>query len=404
MKRLLTARRARRGLALVIVVAAVFGVFRIVEDGQQTTVTAYFSSAEGLYPGDDVRVLGVRVGKIESVTPVEQGVEVKLTVEDGQDVPADARAAIVSPSLVSGRFVQLSPVYTGGDTLSDGDEISLDRTAVPVTFDDVKQQLTDLSTALGPRDGQQRGTLARAIESIDSSLQDGNSTELRRTITELRSAAAALSDPRSDLFATIANLDTFTRNLVVNDGAVRGFTSELDQVGAVLAENRRSLTTVVRDLALTLQTTRRFLQANGPKIGTAAKELNALTAAVADRSNELAGVLHIGPNALVNLGNIVEDQALVGRATLSGLDNTAQLLCGAVLGAGGTAEQCRDSLQPLLELLGLGDLGLGSIPLPNLPLGPAAGDEPVVPSLPGVDGDVLNNLGNLLSGSLGGAR
>ena len=76
-----------------------------------------------------------------------------------------------------------------------------------------------------------------------------------------------------------------------------------------------------------------------------------------------------------------------------------------VLGAGGTAEQCRDSLQPLLELLGVGDLGLGSTPLPNLPLGPSAGvpATPPLPDLPDVDGNLLNNLGNLLSGSLGGA-
>lgn len=407
MKRLLTERLIKRGLALAVAALVVFGVFRIVDDGRQTTITAYFPSAEGLYPGDDVRVLGVRVGEIQSVTPVDEGVKVELSVGDGQDVPADARAAIVSPSLVSGRFVQLTPAYTGGDRMTDGDEIGLERTAVPVTFDDVKQQVTDLSTALGPREGQASGALARAIVSIDAGLRDGNSAELRRSITELRSAAAALSDPRSDLFDTVENLDTFTRNLVVNDGAVRGFTSELDEVGLVLSQNRKDLTAVVRDLARTLQTTQTFLRANGPKIGTAAEELNLLTAAVADRSNDLAGVLQLGPNALVNLGNIVEDQALTGRATLSGLDNVAQLVCGAVLGAGGTADQCRNSLQPLLDLLGLGgDLGLGTIPLPNLPLGPPV-DLPGNPELPGVPslgelgGGLLDNLGNLLSGSLG---
>lgn len=404
MKRLLSARRLRRLVILAAVVLVALGTFRVVRDTQETTVTAYFTSAEGLYPGDDVRVLGVRVGKIESVEPVDQGVEVVLLVEDGQEIPADARAAIVSPSLVSGRFVQLSPVYTGGDRMKDGAEIGLDRTAVPVTFDDVKQQLTDLSTALGPRDGQDRGALARAITSIDSGLQDGNSTELRRSIAELRAAAAALSDPRSDLFSTVANLDTFTRNLAVNDGAVRGFTTELDRVALVLTQNRRSLTAVIRDLARTLETTRGFLSANGPRIGTAVKELNLLSAAVADRSNELAGALHIGPNALINLGNIVEDQALTGRATLSNLDNVAQLLCGAVLGAGGTAEQCRDSLQPLLNLLGLGDLDLGEVPLPGLPLSPLGTDQPVIPSLPSVDQDLIGGLGDLLSGSLGGGQ
>lgn len=405
MTRFSTGRRMRSVLVLAAVFTVALGLFRIVQDGRETTITAYFSSAESLYPGDDVRVLGVRVGKIDTVEPVAEGVEVVLRIEGDQDIPTDARAAIVSPSLVSGRFVQLSPVYTGGDRLGDGGEIALDHTAVPVTFDEVKQQLTDLSTALGPRDGGRRGALARAITSIDAGLRDGNSGDLRRSITELRSAAAALSDPRSDMFSTIANLDTFTRNLAVHDGAVRGFTTELDRVSTVLSQNRQSLTTVIRDLAKTLDTTRTFLNANGTRIGTAVEELNLLSAALADRSNELAGVLHTAPNGLVNLANIVENQALTGRAILSNLDYAAQLVCGALLGAGGTAEQCRDNVQPLLDLLGLGEFAPGTVPLPGLPLAPSpSGGQPLAPIIPGVDGDLLGNLGGLLSGTLGGGQ
>ena len=404
MKFLVSSRGLRRIVTVAALALAAYGVFLFVQDRQETTLTAYFTSAEGLYEGDDVRVLGVRVGTIESIEPVDEGVEVVLVVEDGQDIPAGAEAAIVSPSLVSGRFVQLSPAYTGGERMADGAVISLNQTAVPVTFDDVKQQLTDLSTALGPRDGQQRGALARAITSIDASLQDGNSAALRQSIAELRSAAAALSDPRSDLFATVANLDTFTRNLAVNDGAVRGFTVELDGAGRLLTQNRKIITAVIRDLARTLDQTRGFLQSNGSRISTSAKKLNLLAAAIADRSNELAGALHIGPNALINLGNIVEDDALTGRATLSNLDNVAQLVCGAVLGAGGTAEQCRTSLQPLLDLLGLGDVDLGSIPLPGLPLAPPDPDRPGQPTLPDVADDLVGTVGDLLTGTLGGRR
>ena len=128
----------------------------------------------------------------------------------------------MSPSLVSGRFVQFEPVYTGGDRLEDGAMIALEKTAVPVTFDDVKQQLTDLATTLGPDKGRRDGPLAVAITAIEKGLRDGNSTELRRAVTELRGAATALSDGRSDLFGTIRNLNTFTKNLALNDAALRG--------------------------------------------------------------------------------------------------------------------------------------------------------------------------------------
>lgn len=402
MNRLITHKLARRVAGVAVLGLLVWGGFTLVQDAEQTTVTAVFPSAEGLYPGDDVRVLGVPVGSIESVTPVEAGVEVVLSLADDQPIPADARAAIVSPSLVSGRFVQLEPVYVEGPTLSDGDRIGRDRTAVPVTFDDVKQQLTDLTGALGPRKGDRRGVLNRAISSIDASLERGNATQLRRAISGLRESAAALSEPRSDLFSTIAHLDAFTRNLAVNDQAVRGFTTELDDVGNVLERNRTNLTLVLQTLAATLDKTKTFIESNGGDISQAVRRLNLLSAAVADRSDELAGSLHIGTNALINLGNIVEDSALTGRATLSGLDNLSQLLCGAILGAGGTARQCQQVLEPLLQALGIDGLNQGQVPGIGVD---EPGEDDVLP-LPGggIELDLLDNLGGLLTGSNGGRR
>lgn len=386
-----------RRLPVLLVLGLLVAAGIIVLREGETVVEVTFSSAEGLYEGDDVRVLGVPVGTISRITPGENGVEVELTIDDDHPIPADARAAIVSPSLVSGRFVQLDPVYTSGPTLEDGAEIGLEKTAVPVTFDDVKQQLTDLTGALGPRD-QRRGALARTLVALDKNLKEGNSTDLRRAIAGLRTSAAALSDPRSDLFTTVENLDTFTRSLALNDQAVRGFAQELDAVGEVLERNRFALTAVLRDLTGTLRTARGFLDANGTGIATAVRRVNLLSAALADRSDELAGSLHLGTNALINLANIVEGSALKGRATLSALDSLPQLLCGAILGAGGTAEQCADLIGPILSSLGLDSLDQGLVPGINVGE-PGDGDDLPVPGLAGIEIDLLQTLESLLTGS-----
>ncbi len=387
--------------ALVVVLALLLAAGLTITRDEDMTVQVTFPSAEGLYEGDDVRVLGVPVGSISRITPGESGVVVELSLDDDQPVPADARAAIVSPSLVSGRFVQLEPVYTGGPTLADGDQIGIERTAVPVTFDDVKQELTDLTGALGPDKGKE-GALARAITALDDSLGEGNATELRRAIAGLRTSAAALSDPRADFFATIANLDTFTRSLALNDRAVQGFAREIDAVGRVLERNRFALTAVLRDLAATFHTARNFLDDNGREISQAVRRTNLLSAALADRSNELAGSLHIGTNALINLANIVEGSALKGRATLSALEGLPQLLCGAILGAGGTAAQCSQVIEPILTSLGLDGLDQGLVP--GINVGEPEGDDPPVPGLAGVEIDLLQSLGGLLTQSNGGAR
>lgn len=347
-----------RGLLVLLVVLAVAGgIFLAVRDTTTTTITALFPSAEGLHVGDDVKVIGVRVGEITDVENVDDGVLVTMEVDGSQPIPADASAALVSPSLVSGRFIQLEPVYSGGDRMADGDRIGIERTAVPVTFDEVKQQLTDLSTTLGPGNGDQPAPLATAIRSLERGLRKGNSHALRTSITELRGAAAALSDGRSDLFSTIDNLDRFTSNLALNDAAVRGFTTELDDVSGMLAENRQALTGALRGLGRALAATEGYLKRHRGRITRAAEQLTVLGATLADRSNELAGILHVAPHSLMGLHNTIENQAITARAALANLDSLSTLVCGTLLGTTGNSAECTEALQPLLEMLGLDQVG-----------------------------------------------
>lgn len=343
----------RSAVAALLVVLVAFGAWTLLGDAGNTTIRARFTSAEGLNVGDDVRVLGVSVGRITAIKNDGDGVLVTMKVDAHQPVPADAHAAIVSPSLVSGRFIQLAPVWDGGDRLHDGDTIGVDRTAVPITFDEVKEQLTDLATTLGPGHGRKAGALAATITSLDRSLARGNSGRLRSAITELHGAAQALSDGRSDLFGTIDNLNRFTRNLALKDAAVRGFTQELSAVGGVLATNRSTLRGAVRDLGAVLATTEHYLVRHRGRLVGTVRDLNLLTAALADRSNELAGILHLSPHALIGLHNAIENQGLTVRQSTTGLHDVPQLLCGVLLGVGGTSQACQDALAPVLDLLGL---------------------------------------------------
>lgn len=383
----------RRVLAIVLAALVAFGGYRLFADARETTIVGYFQNADGLYPGDDVKVLGVSVGEVADIHPERSGARVTIKVTSGQKIPHDARAAIVAPSLVSGRFVQLSPAYTSGPALEDHAKIGLDRTAVPVSFDDVKAQLTDLATSLAPQ-GSTSQPLRASINALEANLRNGNSAQLRTAIKGLRDAASTLSDGRSDLFSTVANLNSFTQNLAVNDAAVGGFTRELSSVGAVLSTNRRELTAAIGSLAKALGSTGDFLEGNRARIRGSVHDLNLLTAALADRSNELAGVLHIAPTALIDLHNTIEHQAINGRASLTGLTDAAQLICGAVLGAGGTAEQCRNALAPLLDLLKLGQQGQQ---------GPS-GQSAAPTGLSGVLSGLTGLLPGLLGTNLGGTR
>src|SRR5688500_5157108 len=111
------------GVAILVIVA---GTFLLVQSGSdKRTVSAYFPRAVSLYEGSDVRILGVNVGRVTAVTQAGNSVRVEMEYDAEYKLPADAKAVIVTPTLVADRFVQLTPVYESGPELEDGAEIAL---------------------------------------------------------------------------------------------------------------------------------------------------------------------------------------------------------------------------------------------------------------------------------------
>src|SRR6202011_4962770 len=96
-------------------------------------VTVYFTKAVAFYPQSQVQVMGVPIGTVDSVTPVNGQVKVVASIDHGVPLPANAGAAIVPLSLIGERTLTFSPSWKPGDPrLTDGAVIHTDRTRVPV--------------------------------------------------------------------------------------------------------------------------------------------------------------------------------------------------------------------------------------------------------------------------------
>ena len=139
-------------MAVVLAVCLVVGLFVALRSAmtRRTHVTGYFANSNGIFPGDEVRVLGIPVGKIDKIEPLPQGAKIMFWFDPEYKVPADAKAVIIAPQLVTVRAIQLTPAYTGGLAMQDNTVIPEDRTAVPVEWDDVRVQLEKLSETLQP--------------------------------------------------------------------------------------------------------------------------------------------------------------------------------------------------------------------------------------------------------------
>lgn len=341
--------------AVAAVLAAVFLPGRLGIGRSQQHFTAYFSRTTGLYAGDEVKVLGVKVGHVDGIHPEGTKVRVTFTVDPDIRVPAEAKAAIVAPSLVTGRFVQLAPPYTEGATLADHATIPLARTAVPVEFDTVKEQLTRLVTQLGPSARNKRGSLNELIDVAEKNLGHGTATELRSSIANMSEALSALSAGKGDLFQTVTNLNAFISNLVVNSAQVRSFSVQLAGASRLLAADGPALATTVDTLQQALRQLTEFVNENRSTIGGSIASLSQLSTTLAAEKTQIENILHLAPTAAGNFYNILDPQhgGVVGRPALANFNNVAELTCGLVFAVGGASATCQEALTSLLKALNL---------------------------------------------------
>ena len=289
-------------VAVAIVLALVLAtVWAMRPDEKQRRLTVDFPRTVSLYEGSDVRILGVPVGTVDSVTPRGEMVRVELSYDAKYDVPADAKAVIISPAIVGDRYVQLAPAYDGGPVMPDGAHLDTAQTEVPLELDQIYQSIDDLSVALGPKGANANGALSRLINTSAANL-DGNGKMINQTLHDLSLLSGTLSDNKDELFGAVSQVEQFVRALKVNDGAVRAFNSSLAGVSATLAGERQDLAKAMSVLGVALHDVRGFVQDNKQLIGKNVRDLVRITQVLVDQSDSLTETLEVAPLALTNLG------------------------------------------------------------------------------------------------------
>lgn len=349
-------RWLRMGLATLLVAVLAGGVYTVWPSRGGHQVVAYFTSAVGLYPGDNVSVVGVPVGTIDSIKPRASDVQVTMTVRDGVRLPADARAIVVAPNLVSARFVQFTPAYTGGPVLADGAEIGLDRTGVPVEWDEVKEQLTALSTQLGPQQGSMQGPLSAFVNQAADTF-DGNGDSFRKALRELSATAGRLGDSRADLFGTVRNLQVLVNALANSNEQIVQFSNHVASVSQVLADSSKDLDVTLGTLNQALGDVKGFLDENNEALIASVGKLADFTQILTEHSDDIEQILHITPNGLANFYNIYNPaQGTVGGLlSLPNFANPVQFICGGTFDVGASpenykrAEICRQRMGPVFK-------------------------------------------------------
>jgi phospholipid/cholesterol/gamma-HCH transport system substrate-binding protein len=294
-----------RAAAIVLVGLIAAGTVLVLRDEffRPKAITAYFTTATAIYPGDEVRVSGVKVGSIRSIQPLGTQAKMTLDVDRGVPIPADAKAIIVAQNLVAARYVQLTPAYrTSGPVMSDGAVIPVERTAVPVEWDEVKTQLMRLATDLGPNSTVSTPSVSRFIDSAANALQ-GNGDKLRQTLTQLSGVGRILANGSGNIVDIIKNLQIFVTALRDSNVQIVQFNDRLATLTSVVNDSRSELDAALTELSTAVSEVQRFIAGTRDQTSEQISRLADVTQILADQHMALENVLHSAPNALSNFFN-----------------------------------------------------------------------------------------------------
>ena len=330
-------RHLGRYVAIVVALVAALGAGAAAIPFAGTySVTVTFADTAGLFVGNDVGVLGVKVGEVKRITPAGAGVEVDLELDQDVTVPADAQALIVSRSVANDRYVELTPRYAGGPVLADGDLITSERTRTPADFDAILNALDRFSSGLAGGDGT----------SVDRFLQAGSATlgaNGQRAGAALADLAAALNEVNGHTDSAVTALhetDELTSAMVAHDALIELFIENVTATSELLAEQRTEFTATLRTTREAIDALARFTQANDKDLQAALTQVNAVLDLILAHTDDIEEFVEVLPLALQNVEQARAPGGVMLRVPLT--DALSEELAG----------RCREALSDVCDIVG----------------------------------------------------
>lgn len=233
----------RRTLLLTLVVSLFVGLLVACSPTAPAgyDVSADFSRAIGLFPGAPVRELGVDIGAVTRVSTADGNVRVSMHIDQGKKLPADVHALIVPMSLLGERYIQFTPIYTGGPALRPGTRIPLTRTTVPVEVDELLQGLKNFLQQVQPT------SAADVVTNLAHVLQ-GEGDKLNGLVRHAAGTLQTLAAKGDSLGGLIDSLAQLTTTLQTRTAAIDGLINSYNTVSGVVADNKAATEGAVTQL------------------------------------------------------------------------------------------------------------------------------------------------------------
>ncbi|OBG33024.1 mammalian cell entry protein [Mycobacterium alsense] len=236
------------GLTLFMVVALiltwlVYVSLRRDVAGKTAPYSALFTDVYGLREGDDVRMAGVRVGRVEKIELDGKLAKVSFVVQQEQHLYGNTLASVTYQNIVGQRYLGLSLGKDGTrDQLPAGSVIPLERTDPSFDVTALLNGYEPLFSLLNPRDAD------NLTKGIIQSLQ-GDTSSLATLVSQTSTLTETFAGRDQALGDVITNLNKVVGNLAAQNDNLDAVITQARDVVATLDQRRPQLQSSVGELA-----------------------------------------------------------------------------------------------------------------------------------------------------------
>ncbi len=253
--------------------------------GATSTYTAVFTDASGLAEGDDVRLRGVKVGRVASLEVLDDALAaVELEIESERRVPAAVTATIKYRNIIGQRYVALGETDAGGPALDPGATIPVERTKPALDLTALFNGFQPLFRALTPEDVNRL-----SFEIIQVFQGEGGTIE--SLLASTASLTSTIADRDAAIGEVIDNLNVVIGTVSARSPELSDLIGSLQQLVTGLAEQREPIGEAVEALGALTDTTAGLLGEARPALREDIAALGDLSGNLAAESPEVDRVL-----------------------------------------------------------------------------------------------------------------
>ena len=216
-------------VVLALVMLAAFRAQDLPLIGGGDTYYAAFSESGGLEPNDEVRIAGVRVGKVESVDLDGDHVRVTFRVDTPSEFGDDTHAAIKVKTLLGAMYLALEPAGSG--QLDEGSEIPVERTSSPYDVVEAFEGLAETSDKIDT------DRLAKSLTTL-ADLSRNTPEEFRQALDGVSRLSANIAARDQQINSLLTNLKRVTGVLNERDADIVGLMKDSDVLFRALVARR----------------------------------------------------------------------------------------------------------------------------------------------------------------------